>query len=128
MRTTFVIIAAILDWIAGLRLRPRSSSPAEAPIQPASPAAQIATQSRFGGRAWSVDADGVHADGHLWRTPGAPVTCRAILARYGNLIAAAAGHHGLDPALLVMTIATEAGNLRTTALPDRAASVGRGTC
>jgi peptidoglycan L-alanyl-D-glutamate endopeptidase CwlK len=107
------IVTAVLDWIARLSARPPSRPAAETPADPGLPPAQNAPlHNRFGGRAWRYDADGVHADGELLRTSGEPVTCRAILALYRDIILAAAKKHGIDPALIVMTIATETGSLR----------------
>jgi peptidoglycan L-alanyl-D-glutamate endopeptidase CwlK len=110
MRIVIAFLAGILDWIARLAARPPSRDTAEPPSAAATP---TVPHSRFGGRAWRWDERGVHADGRLWRTPGEPATCRAILDLYGDIIVAAARRHGIDPALIVMTIATETGSFRS---------------
>lgn len=113
MNLIAAIATAVLDWIARLSTRPPSRADAETPANPGVPATPTAPlHNRFGGRAWRYDADGVFAEGQLMRTPGEPVTCRAILALYRDLIFAAATKHGIDPALIVMTIATETGSFR----------------
>jgi peptidoglycan L-alanyl-D-glutamate endopeptidase CwlK len=95
------LIEAIIAWIA------RGDDAAPEPA-----ASDGAMHSRFGGRAWRYDEDGVHADGHVWRTAGEPATCRAIVELYGTVIDAAARRHGVNAALIVMTIATEVGFAR----------------
>ena len=102
----------VIDWVARLITRRASHPQPETPAKPTLPAHPAASRSRFGGRAWHVDAHGVHADGRLWRTPGEPITCEAILALHRDLIMAIGQKHGVDPALIVMTIATEAGAFR----------------
>jgi peptidoglycan LD-endopeptidase CwlK len=116
--TVSEFITAIFDWIARL-LRKSSSQPETAPAAPTAlprydgPRPSTTREhNHFGGRAWRYDGDGVHADGRLWRTPGDPATCRAILSRYGDLVLAAAEKHGVNPALILMTIAAETGTLR----------------
>ncbi len=111
-RIIIAIVTGILNWSARLTTRQSSRQSPEVPATPVRPAAGSARHSRFGGRAWSFDEHGVAADGRLWRTPGAPVTCRAIMDLYDSLIISAAVKHGIDPALLVMTIATEAASVR----------------
>lgn len=102
---------AILDWIARLFEKPSSRL---APPEPAPrrPPADAAEHSRFGGRPWRYDRDGLYADGRLWRTAGEPHTCRTILSLYRDTILAAARKHGVHPALILMTIATETGAFR----------------
>jgi hypothetical protein len=110
---SFVIrlIIALIDWIA--RLNKASASRRASHSYDGPKPGHATLHSRFGGRAWKYDAAGVHADGKLWRTPGAPVTCRAILSMYGEIILAAAKKHGVNPAVIVMTIATEIGGFRS---------------
>ena len=107
----------ILNWVAGLcPLR------ADIPVPPAGTATGYSgplpgtapPHSRFGGRTWRYDQDGVHALGRLWRTAGEPLTCRTIMELYGGSILAAAEKHGINPALIIMTIATETAALRRT--------------
>lgn len=111
----FDLAVLIIDGLARLFRSRAADSPADAAggegdATPREPA----LHNRFGGRAWRYDASGVHADGRLWRTPGAPTTCRAILALYGDVIFEMSKKHGVDPALIVMTIATETGALRAS--------------
>lgn len=73
--------------------------------------------SMFGGDGWAYDNKGVYTRDHqgnlkTWRTVGAPITVQEILAKHGAAIAAASAKHGVSPALIVMTIATEAGQYR----------------
>ncbi|ODT07065.1 MAG: hypothetical protein ABS58_08665 [Mesorhizobium sp. SCN 65-20] len=66
---------------------------------------------RFGGRRWRYDERGVYTEdlgNGPWRTEGEPETCRAMYRLYGPRILAAAARHGVNPALIMMTIATEA--------------------
>lgn len=64
-----------------------------------------------GGRQWRYDERGVYTIEHgelkLWRSGGEPVTCRDIFFRFGELILDAATKHGVNPAIIIMTIATE---------------------
>lgn len=117
MNPLFELAAAAIDFIARL-MRRRSSRNESLPFSPAAATGEMpipATSSwhnRFGGRAWRYDGAGVYTRGHgedhrPWRTAGAPVTCRAILERYGAIILWAAEKHGVNPALILMTIATE---------------------
>ena len=104
------LLAAVIDGLARLFGRPAADAPGTIYDGPR-PGAQ-GPHSRFGGRVWRYDETGVHADGILWRTPGEPVTCRAILDRHAGPILAAARRHGVNPALVVMTVAVETGGLR----------------
>jgi peptidoglycan L-alanyl-D-glutamate endopeptidase CwlK len=68
--------------------------------------------SRFGGREWRYDADGVYIRDHYGgrralRTPGEPITCRKIWEIYGPSIADACRRFDISPTLILMTIATE---------------------
>lgn len=68
--------------------------------------------SRFGGQEWRFDNRGVYlrsfANGmQPLRTPGQPVTCRAIWSLYADEIRRASDRHGIPAELIVMTIATE---------------------
>lgn len=65
---------------------------------------------RFAGQRWRYDGRGVYTDAggaEPLRTPGDPVTCREILKIYGTDIFTYAAKHGVNPALIIMTIATE---------------------
>lgn len=71
----------------------------------------------FEGRPWRVDGQGIYLkerDGGAVpiASAGNPVTCGAILERFGPWIAKFAEKHGVPPQLLVMTIATETGIYR----------------
>lgn len=64
----------------------------------------------FAGREWRVDAHGVYTrDGGArpLRTAGEPITMRRVWELFGDGLLETAGAHGLDPALLMMVIATE---------------------
>jgi peptidoglycan LD-endopeptidase CwlK len=64
---------------------------------------------------WRYDERGVYlrdAPDEPLRTPGEPVTCRAVWTSMGDAIRAAARTFHVPPALLVMTVATETGHLR----------------
>jgi peptidoglycan L-alanyl-D-glutamate endopeptidase CwlK len=68
--------------------------------------------SRFGGIEWRYDERGVYlratAGGREpLRTPGEPLTCRAIWRLFAEHILAAARKYGVAPELIMMTIATE---------------------
>jgi hypothetical protein len=70
-----------------------------------------------GGQEWRYDQHGVYTrDGRgnlsLWRTNGEPATCRDIFRLYGEQILSAATKHGVKPALIIMTIATETAEAR----------------
>jgi peptidoglycan L-alanyl-D-glutamate endopeptidase CwlK len=110
--------AAVFDWLHRLFATPPSrpetppAASASLPNYDGPRPGEVREHSRFGGRAWRYDGDGVHADGTLWRTPGVPATCRAILALHGGIILAAAAKHGVNPALILMTIAAETGAFR----------------
>lgn len=76
------------------------------------PDAASGWHSRFSGQEWRFDSRGVYlrtfADGQQpLRTPGQPVTCRAIWSLYSNEIRRASDRHGVPVDLIVMTIATE---------------------
>jgi hypothetical protein len=69
-----------------------------------------------GGQAWRYDNRGVSLQsdpGTIVRSHGEPVTVRAILASYGAEIFGASVKHRIPPELIVMTIATETGDLRS---------------
>jgi peptidoglycan L-alanyl-D-glutamate endopeptidase CwlK len=68
-----------------------------------------------GGQRWRVDGHGVYLksmhDGlQPIRSPGTPKTCGAIVERLGRVIAQVCEKHGVPPELVIMTIATEAGD------------------
>jgi peptidoglycan L-alanyl-D-glutamate endopeptidase CwlK len=106
------LLVALIDWIARLN-KASASRRASHPYDGPKPGHDN-LHSRFGGRAWRYGPDGVFADNKAWRTSGSPVTCRAILSLYGDIILAAARKHGVNPALIVMTIATETGGMRSS--------------
>lgn len=112
MGVIVTFLAGIIDWIARLAAGPPSREGADSAADALASSSAGVAHSRFGGRAWSYDHSGIRADGRLWRTAGEPVTCRAILDLYEDIIAAAAVSQGVDPALIIMTIATETGSLR----------------
>jgi hypothetical protein len=67
---------------------------------------------QFNGQEWRYDQRGVYLrgasdEGQLLRTTGEPVTAREIFRLYGHDILAAATKHSVNPALIMMTIATE---------------------
>ncbi|KJR43135.1 Peptidase M15B and M15C, D,D-carboxypeptidase VanY/endolysins domain protein [Candidatus Magnetoovum chiemensis] len=71
----------------------------------------------FGGRLWRYDVKGVYTQDYKdgkepHRTPGEPLTCRAILNTCSDEIIAASKKHQIPAAIIVMTIATETGFLR----------------
>lgn len=73
--------------------------------------------SKFGGDAWAYDKRGFYTRNHLgqikkWRTAGAPITVSEVIAVHGADINAASAKYGVPKALIVMTIATEAGAYR----------------
>lgn len=65
----------------------------------------------FGGQKWRTDHRGVFIKGSdhdlLLRTPGSPHTCRMIWDLYSKQILEHANKHKVNPALVMMTIATE---------------------
>ena len=68
--------------------------------------------SRFGGQEWRFDARGVYLRNvgggeQPLRTPGQPITCRAIWDLYAQQIRRASDRHGIPVELIMMTIATE---------------------
>jgi peptidoglycan L-alanyl-D-glutamate endopeptidase CwlK len=72
---------------------------------------------RFGGREWRYDGSGIYLrdinGGTVpLRSPGAPVTCRAIWNEFGTIITIMARKYGIAPEVVMMTIATEAAAYR----------------
>jgi len=70
---------------------------------------------RFGGQSWRYDQRGVYTESRgtdPWRSSGEPVTCREIWRLYGNHILKFSAKHKVNPALVIMTIATETGFAR----------------
>lgn len=105
----------LLDLAAGGVRVPLGGPVAAAPVA-AAPTAPQPTHggwhSMFGGQQWRFDHRGVYlraAPDTPLRTPGAPLTCRRIYELYGTWILQAADRHGVNPALIMMTIATETG-------------------
>ncbi len=73
--------------------------------------------SHFNGQEWRHDGDGIYlhaAPSRPVRSPGAPVTCQAILDRFGHEIRKASMAYGVPPEIIVMTIATETAFARKT--------------
>jgi peptidoglycan L-alanyl-D-glutamate endopeptidase CwlK len=77
--------------------------------------------SKFNGREWRHDGEGggegvythdINGGAAPLRTPGAPVTCRAIWSRFGTIIILMARNYDIAPEILMMTIATEAAAFR----------------
>ena len=70
----------------------------------------------FGGDEWRYDTSGVYTRGpaadKLWRTAGSPITAQEILTRFGAHIEKASRRYGVNPALIVMTVATETAAFR----------------
>ena len=60
------------------------------PSMPLSQGREGESRTAAWGRSWSFDSSGVRAEGFLWRTAGAPVTCRLILDTLGDEILAMA--------------------------------------
>lgn len=70
---------------------------------------------RFGGQQWRYDDSGVYVRGGgsgPQRSNGKPLTCRAIWASFADQIVSAARRYEVPPAIIMMTIATEAGVYR----------------
>lgn len=68
---------------------------------------------KFGGVEWRVDKDGIYLRDHEGgnkplRSPGAPITCRAIWNAFSVPIETMARRFGVAPELIIMTIAVEA--------------------
>lgn len=81
------------------------------------PVGQQNWHSRYGGREWRYDGDGVyirslHNGTRPLRSPGAPLTCRAIWEAFSVQITTIARRFGIPPELIIMTIGTEAGAYR----------------
>jgi peptidoglycan L-alanyl-D-glutamate endopeptidase CwlK len=124
------LVAALYGWTGTPLSPPLPRQVPERPPLPAAAAAAVATataalpaagsagwHARFGGREWRHDERGVylrtHAEGREpLRSPGEPVTMRAIWQSFGGAIATAAQRFGLPPALIMTMIANETGNLR----------------
>ncbi|NRB18025.1 MAG: D-alanyl-D-alanine carboxypeptidase family protein [Rhodobacteraceae bacterium] len=71
--------------------------------------------SKFSGREWRVDADGVylrHDPFNPQRTPGTPTTVLTALDLYADHIGAACQKFDIPPELVLMTIATETAQMR----------------
>lgn len=74
-----------------------------------------AWHSRFHGQRWRFDERGVYTDasgGMPLRTAGEPTTCREVYRLFGADILRFAEKHAVNPALIIMTIATETGFAR----------------
>lgn len=109
----------------GIRLGLDGKASTASPLAFGNVAPQIDTQngpqpgsgawhSKFNGQEWRFDERGVYTRDRsgtdvLRRTPGAPSTCRRIWSLYAQLILASSIKHDVNPALVIMTIATETG-------------------
>ncbi|WP_020177549.1 N-acetylmuramoyl-L-alanine amidase [Methylopila sp. M107] len=110
---------AIRLGLDGLATTPSAKPPGAAPSKPVLAFAGAKPGSAgwhnvYGGQDWRYDHRGVYTRDKtgaeiLRRTPGEPTTCRRIYAIYGPAILAAADKHDINPALIIMTIATESG-------------------
>lgn len=72
---------------------------------------------RFGGREWKYNGNGVFLrdvqNGNApVRSPGSPITCRAIWEAFGPIILVMSKKYAIAPELIMMTIATEAAAYR----------------
>lgn len=97
--------------VAGKRLT-KGGQPSQAPTAYDGPIPESSNwRSKFNGRKWRYDHRGVYtkdvSETNPWRTQGPPLTCRHIFDLYGLFILEAAERHGVNPALIMMTIATE---------------------
>jgi peptidoglycan L-alanyl-D-glutamate endopeptidase CwlK len=95
---------------------PAGSSFLEANSVP--PVGSAGWHNKFDGRDWRYDENGVYArdinygDRPL-RSPGSPVTCRAIWTLFGTVIMLMARKYDIAPEVIIMTIATEAAAYRS---------------
>jgi murein DD-endopeptidase MepM/ murein hydrolase activator NlpD len=102
----------------GTATTPAPTTPALLTINRAVPLPGAGEWQRFGnGREFRFTDRGVFtrdlANGTTpWRTGGVPLTCRAIWTATKDSILAMAEKHGVNPALVMMTVATEAGIYR----------------
>ncbi|MGO7919436.1 peptidoglycan DD-metalloendopeptidase family protein [Rhizobium ruizarguesonis] len=98
--------------VSGKRLVPAGTPNATATTQFTGPLPSGGDwHNKFNGRSWRYDQRGVYSqDLHPdqpWRTDGEPNTCRDIFQRFGPAILEAARKHKVNPAIIIMTIATE---------------------
>ena len=123
------LVAALYAWTGTPPSPPLPRQVAERPPLPAAAAPVAAAaaavpgagsegwHARFGGCAWRYDGRGVYLRAHAGgreplRSPGEPITMRAIWQGFGGAILAAAQRFGVAPALIMTMIANETGNLR----------------
>ena len=122
------LLAAIYSWSGSPAAPPRPPDVVErpplpvagvpgAPREPSLPLTffQTGWHSCFGGQEWRCDAGGIYtreSDPKPLRTAGQPVTIRRIWDLFGELITQASQTYGVDRALIMMVIATEAGAYR----------------
>lgn len=96
--------------VSGKRLQPNGVAP-QASIAYSGPLPGTAGwHKRFNGQRWRYDVRGIYTDASgnaPLRTSGEPTTCREIVQHYGTEIFAFAAKHSVNPALIIMTIATE---------------------
>ncbi|MGH8163115.1 MAG: hypothetical protein ACREP1_02130 [Rhodanobacteraceae bacterium] len=75
-----------------------------------------APRSRYNGIGWSYDANGIYVDGDSApeRTPGKPITCRAICALFAPILIERSVEWGIAPELIAMIIAAETAAFRAS--------------
>lgn len=97
--------------VEGKRLVPGGVVPQNAHASPGVLPGSSDWHNLFGGRRWRFDERGVYTEdarkGEPWRTPGEPNTCRDIFLQFSKHILSASKKHKVNPALIIMTIATE---------------------
>jgi peptidoglycan L-alanyl-D-glutamate endopeptidase CwlK len=124
------LVAALYGWAGTPPSPPLPPQVPQRPPLPAAVAVPIAAataplpgasnqgwHARFGGCEWRHDARGVYLRSHAsgrepLRSPGEPITMRAIWQSFGGAILAASERVGVPPALIMTMIANETGNLR----------------
>lgn len=81
-------------------------------VNDAPPVGEAPWHNRFGGMPWRYDGGGIYLQsiqgGNVpIRSPGAPVTCRAIWQAFGPIIMVMAKRYGVAPEIIMMTIGAE---------------------
>ena len=80
------------------------------------PLSDFAWTSRFGGQEWRADDNGIYLRGEPnspLRTPGEPSTASSALNEFADNIAEASQKFSVPPELILMTIATETGFMKS---------------